>query len=782
MISTKVKRLRFFKITSLRPKFLVPIFVFLILCIGLIIGYSRYDYKKNIFSHALIRGQQLGHSIGVCTQITHYPYELQRLVAAFGSEAHIRMIAVLYGDPLSVVACTRSTLVGKVWEMVPLPKGIRLPNFPDQQELYDFIPERYVFNYVLGFYFFKYNEDKTNYIPAYIVIQIDTYFWHKEFLKQNLTMLSVAFFILFLLICICLFQINHWIIQPILAIKRQINKRRLGNLYAMAPVLHQDEIGELSQTLNEMIRSQEKTENLYQKLIDIAPFLLWTTNETNTKFYFNKRWCKFTGQSYLSYDNWSWLQHLTPETAQRYQAVFLKAQKERKSVNFECKLKDYSGKDHWMLCQSVPRILADGHFEGYISCLVDITERKESEKRLSSYAEKLAKARDAALQSVRAKTSFLATMSHEIRTPINGILGFTYLLQDTKLNEEQKDYVKTIMSSTQLLLDLINQILDLSKIEAKKLTLEPSNFHVDTCIKETYDILYPTLVKKGLKLNTWIHPNIEHWLLGDSKRLRQILLNLIGNAIKFTPRGNIFLRVTGKKLDHEAYQLFISVRDQGVGIPPKDVQRIFEAFEQVAYQNKGGTGLGLSITQSLVQLMGGRLKVHSEVNKGSIFFFSIFLKIGTRPPTAIVQEKSNNISYTPTVTVNTNHVLTILLVEDNLENQRVAQKIFEKNGYNVTIVGNGIQCLKWLERNTASLVVMDINMPQMDGFETTRHIRSGMCGFEKASIPILGLTARAMKDSYDRAIAVGMNEILTKPFQPDILLKYTQKLIQKHQK
>lgn len=763
-----------YKVGTLRMKMLIPFLIFTIICTGIIIYYSRYAYVNHLRGHALVRCQQQGHSIGVCAQIIHHQYELQRLVSAFSSEAHIRTIAILYGEPLTVLACNKSTLVNKLWKDYPLPRGIRLPKFPQEQEAYDFIQTRYVFSYAMGFYLLRY-ENGTNYVPAYIVIQLDTYYWHKEFMQQNLSMVSISLCILFFLTLICLWQINHWIIKPLMAIKRQINKRRLGNLYAMAPILYHDEIGELAKTLNEMIRAQEKTENLFHKVIDIAPFLLWTTNEDNTNFYFNKQWCKFTGQNYFTYHDWSWLSYLTPETAHRYQTIFLEAQKERKSIHFECRLKDNLGKDYWMLCQCVPQILSDGHFEGYISCLVDISERKKNEKELANYAEKLAKARDEALQSMQAKSLFLATMSHEIRTPINGILGFTYLLQDTPLNDEQKDYVRTIKSSTQLLLDLISQILDLSKIEAKKLTLEPINFHLDTCLKEVCDIFQPTLVKKNLNLNVWFSPNIEHWFIGDVKRLRQILINLISNAIKFTSKGSIFIRVAGRRLKNKNYQLFISVRDEGIGISKNDVHRIFEAFEQVSYQNQGGTGLGLPITQSLVQLMGGSLKVHSKPGEGSIFFFSIFLKLGE--PEHIKDNDLTLIENQLQGSSNEPKKSCILLVEDNIENQQVAQKILEKNGYMVVPVSNGIQCLDWLTKNTPCIIIMDINMPQMDGFETTQRIRSGLCGLEKAAIPILGLTAQALKETYDQATMVGMNKILSKPFQPNLLLKKIDEII-----
>lgn len=760
----------------LSVKVLLPLIAFVILCLFIIVCASKTSYQKRLTEYALERSRQLAHSIGVGAQIIHYPYELQRLVYAIGSEAHIRTLAILYGDPLTVLASTRNTLVGKTWKTYPLPKGVRLPNFPQEQEAYDSIPERYIFNYVLGFYLLRY-ENTANYVPAYIVVQSDTYFWSKEFLKQELNMVFLSFIILLVIIFICWAQIHHWVIKPLTAIKRQMNKRRLGNIFAMSPVFCHDEIGDLSETLNGMIHSQEKTENLFQNLVNIAPVLLWTSNEDNTKFYFNEQWCAFTGQKKLHYDDWSWLKYLSPEIAQYYKTSFLTAQRLRQSASFECQINDHEGQLHWMLCQSVPRFLKNGRFEGYISCLVDITERKDNEEKLSNYAQELAKARDEAVESAQMKSTFLATMSHEIRTPINGILGFSYLLQDTKLTKEQRDYAKTISSSTQILLDLINQILDLSKIEAKKLTLETTNFNLDAFLKGICNIFQPTLTKKQIELNIWTHPQVQRWLYGDEKRLRQVLLNLLSNAIKFTQGGTVYLRITGcQRNDH--YLLFVSVKDQGVGISPKDKKRIFDAFEQVPYQNKGGTGLGLPIAQSLVQLMGGTLSVHSQLQMGSIFYFTVLLQPGKE----VLEPEPQLFEIEPTLNEHGpkhTYKMPLLLVEDNLENQRLAQKILEKSDFSVQVVSNGIQCLDWFSCNEAMLIVMDINMPQMDGFETTQRIRSGQCGLEKAAIPIIGLTASALPETQDRAKWVGMNDVLTKPFQPEMLLQ-TIKKYEKH--
>ncbi|MDR0647294.1 MAG: response regulator [Puniceicoccales bacterium] len=704
----------------------------------------------------------------MCTQLVHYPYELQRFVYALGSETHVKFLAVIAENPLKILACNKKTLIGKPWQHYPLPIGIRMPEFQNNLECYDFFPQRHVFNYALGIYLVQY-DDQTNYMPAYIVIQLRTQYWQKEFLKQSMKIVSISLLIIFIIVFCCMFQINRLILKPLNIITKQMQRRKLGDSKALVPELCKDEIGMLAQTLNEMIRTQEKSENLFQQLTNMAPVLLWTSNEDNSCFYFSKKWAEFTGQTRLKYTDWSWLNYFHPEVAMEYKKAFLNAQLRHESFTMECRLRGYKSSYHWMWSHCTPRILSDGYFEGYICCLIDISERKKHEEQLKLYAEELSRARDAALKSTQAKSTFLATMSHEIRTPINGILGYAYLLNETELTHKQKDYVKSIHSSTQLLLELISQILDFSKIEADKLTLEPTFFDLNECLREVLDLFQPTLVKKNLHLHVWRHPQLPNYFVGDPKRLRQIVMNLLSNATKFTTQGSIHIRLTGRVYKNNLYQLFISVKDSGIGIEPKDQQKIFRAFEQIPFQNQAGTGLGLSITKSIVELMGGNIHVHSQPQRGTTFYLTLLLKIGKLPHTPMAKPLE-------TLSVVTAGKV-ILLVEDNEDNQKVAKAILEKNGYHVHIVENGYRCLGWLQKNPVNLVLMDINMPEMDGYETTQRIRAGECGLEKSGLPIIGFTAYALKETRAQCLSVGMNALLTKPLHPHKLLEQVQKYI-----
>ncbi len=762
------KFFKYFSPKTLKVKFLLPLSLGLIICSTCIVLFSRQAYEQHLYGHALVRSQQIGHFMGMCAQLVHYPFELQRFIYALGSEPHVKFLAVITENPLRILACNRKTFIGKKWQHYPYPYGIRLPQFPNTLECYKFFPDKHIFNYTLGIYLAQY-DNPTKYIPAYVVVQLKTHYWQKEFLKQSVKSVGICLLLILIIILCCISQINKLILRPLKAITRQMDRRRLGDQKAMAPKLSDDEIGLLSQKLNDMIRAQEKSENLFQQLTNMAPLLLWTSNADNSHFYFSQKWAEFTGQTRLKYTDWSWLNYFHQDVAQAYKKAFLEAQIQHKSFSMECRILNHDGQYRWIWSLCTPRILSDGHFEGYICCLIDISERKETEKQLKLYAEELAKARDDALLSTQAKSTFLATMSHEIRTPINGILGYAYLLNETSLTQEQKDYVKSIHSSTKLLLELINQILDLSKIEANKLTLEPHIFDLYQSLQEVIGLFQPTLVKKNLAIHLWKHPQLPQFLIGDDKRLRQILMNLLSNAVKFTSSGAIHLRVTGKKIKANTYKLFISVKDSGIGIDPQHQVKIFQAFEQVPFQNQGGTGLGLSITKSLVELMSGQIHVHSKLNQGATFYCTLQLNLPKRTYQAPVEDKL----VTPQVTQGAK----ILIVDDNPDNQKVAKTILEKNGYHVYLADNGCHCLEWLQKNEVQLIIMDINMPQMDGYETTQRIRAGDCGLEKSGIPIIGLSAYALKENYDQCMAIGMHALLTKPLQPDQLLKQIQKFI-----
>ena len=396
------------------------------------------------------------------------------------------------------------------------------------------------------------------------------------------------------------------------------------------------------------------------------------------------------------------------------------------------------------------------------SALSSAEERLESTDRA---ARALRIERYAAEAASRAKAEFLANMSHEIRTPLNGVVAAAELLGHTELQNEQGELVQIVQSSADALLMIINDILDFSKIEAGRLTIEQTPFNLEEVVKTAVQILAPKAAEKQLELMVHYAEGTPTRLVGDPGRIRQVLLNLISNAIKFTDQGGVSVRVCCTGGDHSRARMRIEVEDTGIGIAPEATGRIFEKFTQADASTSrrfGGTGLGLAITKQLVGLMGGGIEVESALGEGSIFRVQLELPLDKGEPVAEGQRPSEAHSATRIPLG-----LRVLLAEDSVVNQKVAVRMLEKLGCRVDVASNGREAVEMRETGEYELVIMDCQMPEMNGFEATAEIRCREV--QGVRIPIIAMTANALKGDRERCLAAGMDDYLSKPATLDML-------------
>ncbi len=483
---------------------------------------------------------------------------------------------------------------------------------------------------------------------------------------------------------------------------------------------------------------------------------VWDWNITTGELMHNQRWYDLLGLSAedMSGNLNDFTKRLLPEELDEIMHELDLCLTQGKPYSHEHQMRCKNGETVWVLDRgNVVQRDSDGRPLRMVGSFAEISTRKKIEQELVA-------ARIQAEQNSIAKSDFLATMSHEIRTPMNGVIGMTSVLLESDLTIEQRDCVETIQSSGEALLMVINEILDFSKIEAGKVTFNDRNFSLTELIDTCYNILSPGMARKRLTFAKQIEEKMPDNLIGDPDRLMQVLVNLLNNALKFTSSGSITLHVAILSLNQNICRLRFEVRDTGIGISEEGQHQLFNAFSQVdAESNRqfGGTGLGLSICKRIVEAMNGSIGLESRLGEGTTFWFELVYRLGNASsalPTAPASPETEVQALKGR----------ILLVEDHPINQKLALAILQKQQLDVDLAENGLEAIKMLNLKSYDLILMDCQMPVMDGFEASARIRSGEAGEEARKTPIIALTANAMKEDIDRCTAAGMNDHIAKPF------------------
>lgn len=514
------------------------------------------------------------------------------------------------------------------------------------------------------------------------------------------------------------------------------------------------------EAINEELRRKEQR---YRSLVEATTAIVWNTPASGEFETEQLGWSAFTGQTFDELRGWGWLNAVHQDDRPLTARVWSAAVASRSRYEVEHRLRRHDGAYRNMMVRAVPILNEDGAIREWVGVHADITEQKRSEALLRE-------AREAAEAANRAKSEFLANMSHEIRTPMNGIIGMTELALDTDLTPEQREFLLMVKGSADALLTVINDILDFSKIEAGKVELEAVSFDPRELLGDTMKPQGLRAAAKGLELAWRASPELPAAVIADPVRLRQVLLNLVGNAIKFTDHGEICVEASvadGPPLDSQGptgeVVLHFSVRDTGVGIPPEKHQAVFRPFEQAdtsTTRKFGGTGLGLTISTRLVELMGGRIWLESAIGSGSTFHFTLRCAVAplTDQPSPGLPAQLQE--------------LPVLIVEDNDTHRRIFLEQLAQWGMRPTAVPTGAEALTVLEQAarrgpTFGLLLVDVQMPGMDGFTLVEHMRQRA---HQSHAPIIMLSAAGHKGEAARCADLGVARYLIKPTKPSDLL------------
>ncbi len=497
----------------------------------------------------------------------------------------------------------------------------------------------------------------------------------------------------------------------------------------------------------------KKSEHLYRLLADNVHDVIWTTNEELVPQHVSPSFSHLTGfqQEKAVATVHRELIFSSPFTGEDFRSLLLTKEK---SLHWESEIKTAGGEVIWVESIASPLPESANHFTGIIGVTRNISSRKKIMLELQA-------AKEQAFAANKAKAEFLANMSHEVRTPMNGVLGMLQLLTMTTLDDEQFEYVATAMASGESLLTIINDILDYAKIEAGKLQMTPEEFQIREIVKPLMTSFKTAINHQKVSLLCSVDPDVPEILIADHVRIRQILYNLVGNAVKFTEQGEIRIDIrTEETIGDDRVRLACTIADTGIGVPADIGEDLFEPFTQIESSRQKkvkGTGLGLSIVRQLVTRMEGTVQLQRNEAQGTTVTFTLVVGKGESCSTSTPAHLPTPILTSP------NRRLATLVVEDEQINQQILQAILTKLGHRATIAGDGQSALDLLKTHHFDIILMDVQMPGLDGIETTRIIRTSSTYRHVRNIPIIALTAYAMAGDKDKCLQAGMSSYLAKP-------------------
>ena len=558
-------------------------------------------------------------------------------------------------------------------------------------------------------------------------------------------------------------------------------------------ISHQPVLCGIGKDIGGLKRREEElraSEARYRTYIEVTGQIAWTTPPDGVVDDIPE-WRKYTGQTLDEVKGWGWLNAVHPDDREHTVERWNSAVETKSFFETEYRIRRSDGVYRYFISRGIPSLHADGTIHEWVGTCIDITDRREVEQKLVETNERLRKevvranrlAVDAEAANV-AKSNFVANVSHEIRTPMNGILGFVHLLEQTEIDEEQAEIIQTIKDSTDTLLTVINDVLDMSKIEAGKMDIELIPFDLSATVEGVVRIFNARAREKGLEINSLIRTDVPQFVVGDPTRLKQTLINLVGNAVKFTEHGYVFVEVELKEIDDNGCRLQFVVRDTGIGINDELRGKLFTPFQQAdssSTRKYGGTGLGLVISKSITEAMGGEITFESTEGKGSVFSLTLPFATVKNIADDWIQPDYSLFSGKKIMVVDDHSTnreivknnLRILLVEDNEVNRKFFVLLLKGRGLDCDVATNGLEAIAAWQKNHYDLIFMDCQMPVMDGYEATRKIRELEAG--RKHTPIVAMTAFAMKGDAEKCLAAGMDEYLSKPVDVEKLMKLIRK-------